>query len=307
MGYGSYSNDTYRSIKSSIGADSASHYSQVFNSQVSFNNTSISLNKEARQYNDIDSYALNTGVRECRDSEEHPITTPVIIAFDVTGSMGRIPLVMIKEQFPYIMDKLIESGVPSPQVCFMAVGDSFCDDAPIQVGQFEIDAEKLVLGLKSLWPESGGGGNGGESYSLAWIMAGNHTELDSWYKRNIKGFLFTIGDEPIHEYIPAKHLERFFGYEKGCPDISTEEALELAKKQYHVFHINCSDSNPHKHGADYWKQLLGENYLNYKSSEISDVIVGKVLQYMPISRSVLSGAEPEIVQNESNKIDDSYL
>lgn len=43
---------------------------------------------------------VSVGVRECRDSEEHPETTPIIIALDVTGSMGRIPHDLVKNQLP---------------------------------------------------------------------------------------------------------------------------------------------------------------------------------------------------------------
>ena len=36
-------------------------------------------------------------IRECCDSTEHPETVPIIIALDVTGSMGRVPDAFIRE------------------------------------------------------------------------------------------------------------------------------------------------------------------------------------------------------------------
>lgn len=186
---------------------------------------------------------LNVGVRECRDSEEHPNTTPIIIAFDVTGSMGRIPLNLIKNQFPHLMSYLKEIGVQDPQILFMAIGDHYSDSYPIQVDQFEIDSEKIVNSLKTFYIEGGGGGNGGESYLLSWIIAGYHTETDAWFKRGKKGFLFTIGDEPCHECIKSTYLHRHLQYENGCSDITAKEALEKAQEQYHVFHIHCTDGS----------------------------------------------------------------
>lgn len=123
---------------------------------------------------------INTGVRESRDSNEHPKTTPIIIALDVTGSMRRTPHEMIKDNFPKLMDALMQLGVKDPQLLFMAVGDHEYDRYPIQVGQFESDTEKIVNSLEEFVLE--GGGNSGESYLLAHIIAGYHTETDSWLK-----------------------------------------------------------------------------------------------------------------------------
>ena len=90
---------------------------------------------------------------------------------DVTGSMRRTPHEMIKDNFPKLMDALMQLGVKDPQLLFMAVGDHEYDRYPIQVGQFESDTEKIVNSLEEFVLEGGGGGNAGESYLLAHIIS----------------------------------------------------------------------------------------------------------------------------------------
>lgn len=85
-------------------------------------------------------------VREARDSEEHPNSFPIIIALDVTGSMGRIPYELITEGFPKLMKKIMDEGVQDLQVCFVGIGDHYTDRAPIQVGQFESQMNCLISG-----------------------------------------------------------------------------------------------------------------------------------------------------------------
>ena len=101
-------------------------------------------------------------LRESRDSEEHPNSIAIIIALDVTGSMGYIPGELIKEGLPTIVKTLLDAGIADPQILFMAVGDHYCDRSPLQIGQFESSDELLDYWLTNVWLEEGGGGNGGE-------------------------------------------------------------------------------------------------------------------------------------------------
>lgn len=197
MGSGSYSFAVYASLASDRGYATKSADAVFTNHSLSAKSDIKLSNVDARTYNtQIKPEMVDTGVRESRDSSEHPETTPIIIALDVTGSMRRTPHEMIKDNFPKLMDALMQLGIKDPQLLFMAVGDHEYDNYPIQVGQFESDTEKIVNSLEEFVLEGGGGGNAGESYLLAHIIAGYHTETDSWFKRHKKGYLFTIGDEP---------------------------------------------------------------------------------------------------------------
>ena len=152
----------------------------------------------------------NVILRESRDSEEHPESLAIIIALDVTGSMGIIPQEFIKDGLPLMIDNLIQSGIEHPQVMFVAVGDHYTDRAPFQISQFESNDELLDNWLKKVWLEGSGGGNGGESYSLPYFFAGNFTDIDCWNKRKQKGFIFTIGDEHVHTKLESKAIKKYF-------------------------------------------------------------------------------------------------
>lgn len=273
MGSGDYSRIAYEVEADTRGLYTSSRGTLFKNHAINACNTAASYNVNARQYNtQIRQEMVNVGVRESRDSEEHPFSTPIIIALDVTGSMMDTPYKMIRDQFPKIMDSLIQLGVSDPQIMFMAIGDHVYDRYPLQTGQFESDTAKLLDTLQSLVIEGGGGGNLGESYLLAHIVAGYHTETDSWFKRHTKGFLFTIGDEPNLDKVAGVRLERILGYQTGAASITAEEALQKAQEQYHVFHVHITNASHGTRPVESWKNLLGQNVLMCKSDEVDKVI-----------------------------------
>lgn len=173
-------------------------------------------------------------MRESRDNDEHPISTPIAIGLDVTGSMGYLPAEIIKNGLNELMKKLYASNViPNPQLMFAACGD-YCDDAPLQVTQFESDI-RIAEQLMELWLEGGGYGNNGEDYQLFWYFLGTHTDTDAMKKRNHKGYAFTIGDEPVHDVIRRETFSKVFNEKHG--DMSTREAQKLCEQKYNLFHI----------------------------------------------------------------------
>lgn len=216
---------------------------------------------------------FNVKIRESRDSEEHPNTVPIILSLDVTGSMGSIPHLLIKEGLPNIMGKIIQKGILDPQLLFLAIGDHECDSSPLQVGQFESSDELLDKWLTNVFIEEGGGGNEGESYLLAWYFAAFHTTIDSFEKRNKKGFLFTIGDEPTLKEIPASSLKQIMGpgqYE----NYSSSFLLDKAKEKYNVYHLHLKQglNGRRQKIIDGWKQTIGDNLIIIESDNISKVI-----------------------------------
>ncbi len=201
-------------------------------------------------------------VRESRDSKEHPKSLAIILALDVTGSMGTIPHFLVKEGLPNIMENIINGGINDPQILFLAIGDHECDNSPLQVAQFESSDELLDKWLTDVYLEGGGGGNAGESYLLAWYFAGFHTSIDCYEKRGEKGFLFTIGDEPTLKYIPKRSLQIIMG-DGQYDEFSANMLLEKASEKYHCFHLHIKQTGAgsRQETMDGWKQLMGDRLI----------------------------------------------
>lgn len=173
------------------------------------------------------------GMRESRDNDEHPNSTPIAIGLDVTGSMGYLPEKIIKEGLDELMKKLYASTViPDPQLMFAAVGD-VDDTAPLQVTQYESDI-RIAEQLLELWIEKEGG-DIPEDYELFWYFLAKHTDTDSMKKRNKKGYAFTIGDAPVHPVLAATAIKKIFG--DDSPTYTSTEIVEMCENSYHLFHI----------------------------------------------------------------------
>jgi hypothetical protein len=261
MGWGSYSVDNRTSRATSLGYDTKSTY-EIFTQ---------------RQINN----AMNphgVTLRESRDNADHPNSLAIIIALDVTGSMGSVPHHLVKDGLPLIMGDIIQRATPDPQVLFLAIGDHECDSAPLQVGQFESSDELLDKWLTDVYIESGGGGNAGESYLLAWYFAAFHTATDCIEKRNQKGFLFTIGDEPTLKKISGKVLKNIMG-DGQYSDVPANVLLDEARKMYNVYHLHIRETGAGSRveTVDGWKQLMGDNLIVINKHEdvaktIADII-----------------------------------
>lgn len=223
----------------------------------------------------------NVAIRESRDSAEHPNSFAVVIGLDITGSMGSIPHYLLATGLPHIMETIFQAGEKDPQILFTAIGDQFTDRAPLQVGQFESSDELLEKWLKDTYVEGGGGGNGGESYHLAWYFAGKHTSIDCFEKRGRKGLLFTIGDEAVHNTLSEDEIRGIMG-DGIFQSNSAAQLLEKARETYDVYHIHCgfTASGSADHVKNGWKELMGENVLMAKSKEdVAKLIASTVVKH----------------------------
>jgi hypothetical protein len=243
-------------------------YSHLSNSRKGAKVNDIFTNNSKGKASEV---MMPTGIkfRESRDSDAHPESLAISVFLDVTGSMGRIPEILVREKLGSLMNTLIEQGILHPQILFGAIGDHISDRFPLQTGQFESGTAELDKSLTEIYIEGGGGGQHMESYTLAWLFCGRHTSIDCFEKRGQKGFLFTIGDEAAWDTLQSAALKKIMGYAEAS-DVSDTQLLAEAQRMYHVYHIHINEAsyrdNPTILG--YWRKLLGEKLIilnNYRA------------------------------------------
>ncbi|MGN0352681.1 MAG: hypothetical protein ACI4ES_13605 [Roseburia sp.] len=276
MGRGSYTAADWQKLKNSRNITADSNASELFQK------SKIEEKFNPRYIN----------VRESCDSEDSPEATPIILGFDVTGSMGYLAEEIAKnalnETITYLYEK---QPVTNPHVLVAAIGDSKSDEAPLQVTQFEADI-RIAEQLLDLWLEGRGGGNGGESYSLAWYFADRHTKIDSFEKRNKKGFLFTIGDEPCHGDLSHNEILRVFDDQNES--VSSKELFEKASEKYEIFHIILKNSyNSVEQMKKSWEDIIGKRYAVVNAANVNCIsqIITSIMQ-------IVNGVDKNEVMNQ---------
>lgn len=231
-------------------------------------------------------------LRESRDSEQNPQSTPIILGVDVTGSMGIIADRLVRQGLSTLIEGILDrQPVTNPHIMAMGIGDVFKDSAPLQVTQFEPDV-RIIEQLTDVYLEGGGGGNAFESYDLPWYFAAQRTSIDCFEKRGKKGYLFTMGDElPPPDGLSREDIKAVFGNDDQR-GYSASELLEMAEEKYQVFHIIIEQGSYARRDLanvkSKWRELLGgravllSNY-NY----MSEVIIAIM--------EVAEGADPQDV------------
>jgi len=220
-------------------------------------------------------------VREAFDTTDNPETTPIILALDVTGSMGSVLESCAKNIGELMLSIIDRKTVLGPQIASMAIGDVICDSEPaLQFTQFESD-NRCAHQLTQLHFTRGGGGNDNESYSLAWLAGAYLTDCHALTKRNKKGYLFTFGDELPTQHLTFEHIRKIFPNADLVPcsetGIDSETALRAAETKWHCFHIiiaqgSYARARP-KEVLEHWTNLMGQRAIVLDNvNNISEVI-----------------------------------
>lgn len=279
MGGSSFHHDDYdarRATRASLGYSSAHTHT-----------VDIASGKTAAKVHDsLD--PKNVKIREARDSDAHPVSVPIAILLDTTGSMGEVPTI-IEGSLPKLMGHFIEDkasgkkylgdGYPAILIGGIDDYDAMGGAGCLQIGQFESGLEIDYM-LENLWITHAGGGTFEESYELGVYFMARHTVHDHMEKRGKKGYLFIIGDEHAYATVSKKQVAEIIGGAAIQSDMTFEEILAEAKELYHVFFIIPNLTSHYKDAGllKWWMSKVGQqNILRLEDpSKICELIVSSV-------------------------------
>lgn len=236
----------------------------------------------------------NIKIRESRDSDSNPESNAIIIAGDVTGSMGMIAETLIRKGIGVAFQEILDrKPVSDPHLMVMGVGDVNYDSAPLQVTQFEAGLA-IAEQTAEIFLEGGGGGNAFESYDLPWYFAATRTAIDCFEKRGKKGYLFTVGDEPPSPGLQREAIVQVFG-DSISQDLPAKDLLTMAERYYDVFHIIVEEGHFASRAPDRvtsaWRELLGERVIGLSDyTLLSEVIVSAIQVNEGVDKAVVAGS-----------------
>ena len=183
---------------------------------------------------------------------------PIVCMLDVTGSMGNSVYVIYEKLGTFFLEIQKQNYLSDPAISFAAVGDCYCDHAPLQVAQFSQSME-LIDYLEQIYIEHGGGGQSCESYETMLYYYSKYCDLQD----PEMPFFFIIGDEGFYENVSGDHRRKFFG-EPLATDSKSERIFEQIKTKFagNVFLLHLPYGGDDKKILNQWRKVLGENVIN---------------------------------------------
>ena len=177
--------------------------------------------------------------------------TPLVVAVDVTGSMGEWPGIIF-QKLPVLYNE-VKLHLPEADISFCAFGDANIDRVPLQVCDFQ-RGKALEPEINSLFPEGGGGGGVKESYELAAYFYARHCRLPL-AKRAL---LVLCGDEGFYERLKVNTVKRFVGDTLDA-DLDSYDVVAELRQRFQVYMLRVPYEDPVKDAEihDQWQRALG--------------------------------------------------
>lgn len=248
-----------------VGHSSSS--SGFFSGGTSSGNAKIALNN---------SY-MDSSISPFKRTVHSDTQSPITIMLDVTGSNIEFARI-VYDKLPMFYGQIKQQGYLSDfDICISAIGDAYCDSAPLQVCDFK-SGKSIDDEIKKLWLESGGGGQLKETYELGAYFFSKYCEMPNAKKP----YMFIIGDEAAYPELNTDIVTEFLGRSINS-SISTKDIFSELLKVYdgNVFMLeNPYGSSLSKTNLinSSWKDYFGQNRENVimmkDEKSVIDIILG---------------------------------
>ena len=205
------------------------------------------------------------------------VKAPLVVACDVTGSMGESPATIFSK-CPYLDLEGKEYLGDDMAISFTAVGDAYSDQYPLQVRPF-VHGLDLKKNLGELVIEGGGGGQRMESYDLAALYYARNVDMPN----AINPIFIFIGDEGLYDFVDKTQASTW-ARTTVTGRLRYKDVLKELKRKYAVY---CIRQPYHKTGTDkmsaddkvihkQWESALGADHMAFlpNAARIVDVIFG---------------------------------
>jgi hypothetical protein len=202
---------------------------------------------------------------------------PLVIACDVTGSMGSWPATIFSK-LPYLDIEGKEYLGEGMEISFAAIGDAYSDKYPLQVQPF-VKGKELENSLTKLVVEGGGGGTAQESYDLAALYYAKHIKMPNAINKPI--FIF-IGDEGLYDQLPGELAENYakaenerFSLDRIMGELKEKFSVYVIRKPYGSYTGNAVGAAEERIQKQ-WEDQLGADHVCSlpDASRVVDVIFG---------------------------------
>jgi hypothetical protein len=204
--------------------------------------------------------------------------SPLVIACDITGSMGDWPATIFSK-LPYLEFEGQEYLGEDMEISFAAVGDIYANTYAVQVRKFA-KGKEMKVELEKLVVEGGGGGSSEESYDAMALYYARNCECPEAVRKPI--FIF-IGDEGLYDTLSKADAKKWARADIQDKVISFKAIFQELTEKFSVYIVrkpyNCDSNN---RGADEirinqrWVDLLGaDRVVSLPSADrVVDVIFG---------------------------------
>lgn len=194
---------------------------------------------------------------------------PLVIVFDMTGSMGAWREI-IGKKLAYLDKEAPNYLGEDLEICFCAIGDApQGDPEPLQVRPFAKGTE-LVEHVSCL-RQTGGGGDDMESYELAAAFLSRNAS----YEPGAQPIVIFIGDEGLHPCVEARHASWAHVDTQGH-DLPTPQIMKELTQKYSAYIVRKPYPSAETKVQKQWVDTLGDSrvFILEAPDRILDVIFG---------------------------------